>query len=358
MFSIALLLTTLLSSTQPTLAVMEKGRVESIQPTRVVSFIPQYGYATRRVSARLSQTEVQLVRRLQTIAETWNAATPPPGNFITWRIEDQAMTSPTIDIAAQALQVARTLLAIPDGAGSLRVAIIVGRSQAFIRQQLSTFKCEPSVASANGIYLMGATVCNRNVVVINLTGYLFLRSATQTITTQMETRQEPPLGSLSYLIVDRNLSSLAHEWTHVARNRLSGGYVPDNEPAWFREGLAEVTSGLARVRSSQGRYRYAHFHIIRLRKFSDWTKTCNKSISAYREQASTFNGCEYFVGAAAVELLLAKFGGFQKIFDLYANIRISGDFFASFRNTYRISIQDFERQVAVYRSHIAAVSKH
>jgi hypothetical protein len=328
-------------------------QIESLQPTRVVSFRPSYGYSPTRVSARLSQSEVDIIRRMQALAESWNPSTPPPTNLLNWRIEPSVTGSRTIELAIDAFHKARAFLSVPVNSGTVQIAIIIGRTQKYIQEQVAEFGCRPTLATSNGIYLMGATICNRNVIVINLTGYLFLRSITQPITTYMETRVEPRLSSMSYLIVDRNLSSLAHEWTHVARNRLSDGFVPDNEPAWFREGLAEVISGLSRVKASQGRYRYAHFHIIRLRKFSNWPNICGIRLFKFRTDTQFRSGCEYLAGAAALELLIAKYGGIPKILDLYADIRITGDFLESFTRTYRMSLREFERRADIYAKYIS-----
>lgn len=335
----------------------EVTKPAALQPTRVVSFRPQYGYSPTRVSAKLSQSEVDIIGRLQALAESWKPTTPPPTNLLNWRIEPSIEGSPTIRIAIQSFHEARALLSVPFNSGTVQIGIILGRTQKYIQEQVAQFGCKPALTASSGIYLMGATICNRNVIVINLTGYLFLRSLTQDITPAMEARREPSLASLSYLIVDRNLSSLAHEWTHVARNRLSDGFVPDNEPAWFREGLAEVISGLSRVRASQGQYRYAHFHITRLRKFANWPNICGIRLFAFRTDAQFSSGCEYLSGAAAVELLIAKYGGLPRILQLYADIEESGDFLESFRKTYRMSLREFERRADIYAKYISLAAK-
>lgn len=229
---------------------------------------------------------------------------------------------------------------------------IVGRTQNFIKDQIARIGCIPSSAIVNGVYLMGATVCNRNVVVINLTGYFFLRSTTQPITSRMEQRAEPALSATSYLMIDRNFSAIAHEWVHVSRNRLGNDFVPDNEPAWFREGLAEVISGLARVRAYGRAYPYLHFHVIRLRKFFDWNSRCPGPLRYYRSNGRIPSGCEYMKGAIATELLLAKYGGLGKIYELHRHIEETGDFLSAFRTTYGISLSTFERRADLYTSYI------
>lgn len=332
------------------------SRPASLRPTRVVSIRPTYGYSPGRIRVRLSQSEVDIIRRMQNIVDTWESASPPPTNLLNWRIEPSVAGSPTIALAIEAFHQARAFLSVPVNAGTVQIVVIIGRTQKFIQQQVDQFGCKPSLATSNGIYLMGATICNRSVIVINLTGYLFLRSAAQPITAQMEARREPGLSALSYLVVDRNLSSLSHEWTHVARNRLSQGFVPDNEPAWFREGLAEVISGLARAKAEGSRYRYLDFHVIRLRKFANWPNVCGIRLTEFRTNSDFASGCEYLSGAAAVELLIAKYGGIPKIIDLYAHIGDSGDFLESFRYTYGISLREFERRADIYARYISQAS--
>ena len=324
-----------------------------LQPSKVVTIKPAFGYAPTPIRARLSHSELDIIKRLQTLADTWVPATPPPVNFVSWHIEPSAEGSPTLARAREAFQEARAILSVPFNTGTLPVFIIVGRTQEFIKKEVAEFRCIPSIATAGGDFLMGATICNRSVVVINLSGYFFLRNADQRITSAMETRREPRFSALSYLIVDRNISSLPHEWTHVARSRLSDGFVPDNEPAWFREGLAEIVAALARVRAANGKYPFLHFHVIRLRKFSNWTSTCGLNLARFRTNVNSLNGCKYLTGAAAIELLIAKYGGIPKIITLYAHMRESGDFLESFRYTYGMSLTEFERRADVYARYIA-----
>lgn len=353
---IALALSLLLATTtgaHATAIAIPTGVPTSLNPTRTVSFRPYYGYSPERVRARLSQSEVDIITRMQKIADSWESASPPPSNLLNWRIEPSVAGSQTMSLAIDAFHQARAFLSVPFNSGTVQIAIIIGRTQKYIQEQVAEFGCKPTLATSNGIYLMGATICNRNVIVINLTGYLFLRSVTQPITMSMEARREPALSSMSYLIVDRNLSSIAHEWTHVARNRLSDGFVPDNEPAWFREGLAEIISGLSRVKASGGRYRYSHFHIIRLRKFANWPNICGIRLTRFRSNGDFASGCEYLSGGAGIELLLAKYGGIPKIITLYSHLRESGDFLESFEYTYGMSLREFERRADIYARYIS-----
>lgn len=329
-----------------------------LQPTKMVTIKPPYGYYVAPVRARYSKSEVDIVRRMQKIADTWNSDLQSVGNSVRWRIEPSAQNSVTLKIGMKAFNAARALLYIQNSESTLPITIIVGRTQEFLRQQVNGLGCQPQLALYEGDYIMGATICNRSVIVINLTGYLFLRSLTQQITTAMEQRREPPLSAMSYLIVGRNISGLAHEWAHVARNRLTDGFVPDNEPAWFREGLGEVISGLALARSSNGRVSYNHFHMIRLRKFSNWYDKCDGQLSRFRSNNSLPLGCEYLRGAAAIELLIANYGGMQKIVSLYENLRESGDFFSSFKFVYKMTVTQFEARADKYAAYISQAERY
>jgi hypothetical protein len=326
-----------------------------VEPTKVVTIKPAYGFYNSPVRTRLSKSEIDIIRRLQKIASDWEPASPPPINLIQWKIEPSAAQSATVALSIEAFNAARAFLSVPFNDATKPVVVVIGRSQAFLREQVNLLECQPNLALYKGEYLMGATICNRSVIVINLTGYLFLRYIGQPITTAMEQRPEPPFSTTRYTLVDRNVSGLAHEWTHVARNRLTDGFIPENEPAWFREGLAEVVSGLSRVKSSNGKLPYLHFHIIRLRKFSTWPNGCSASISTLRSNSKINGGCEYLRGAAALELLIANYGGLPKVIYLYEHMRESGDFFSSFKFVYNMTVAQFEARADTYARYISQV---
>jgi hypothetical protein len=360
-FAIVLVATSMMSSSlialkEPTRSSSKKPLV--LQPTKMVTIKPPYGYYVAPVRARYSKSEVDIVRRMQKIALTWNSDTQPIGNTLRWRIEPSAANSPTLALGIKAFYAARAFLSIPINESTVPITIIVGRTQEFLRQQVNALGCQPQLALYEGAYIMGATICNRSVIVINLTGYLFVRSLTQRITTAMEQRREPALSATSYLIVGRNISGLAHEWAHVARNRLTDGFVPDNEPAWFREGLGEVISGLALVKSTNNRLTYNHFHMIRLRKFSNWYDLCGGRLSKFRANNSLPRGCEYLRGAAALELLIANYGGIPKIVSLYEHMRATGDFFSSFKFVYKMTVPQFEVRADKYTSYISQAERY
>jgi hypothetical protein len=324
-----------------------------LEPTKVVTIKPPYGFYVAPIRTRLAKSEVDIIRRLQNLAVNWESASPPPINLIRWRIEPSVAASPTIALGIEAFHAARAFLSVPLNDATKSIVIVIGRTQEFLRTQVNLLGCQPNLALYQGAYIMGATICNRSVIVINLTGYLFVRSLSQKISLAMEQKPEPPISATSYILVDRNLSGLAHEWTHVARNRLTDGFIPDNEPAWFREGLAEVVSGLSRVKASNGRMTYLHFHVIRLRKFSNWPNSCGARLKNFRGNSALPGGCEYLRGAAAVELLIANYGGLTKIVNLYSHMRESGDFLASFQFTYGMSLGQFELRADNYARYIS-----
>lgn len=330
----------------------------ALHPTKVVTIKPPFGYFNAPIRVRLSKSEVDIVKRLQNIVDNWVPITTPTTNSLIWRIEPSAANSPTIALGIKALYAARTFLSVPENQATIPIIIIIGRTQEFLRTQVNSLGCQPQLALYEGAYVMGATICNRNVIVINLTGYLFVRSLSQPITLTMERKPEPPIASTNYVLVDRNLSGLAHEWTHVARNRLTDGFVPDDEPAWFREGLAEIIAGLSSAKAFDGQKSYLQFHVIRLRKFSNWTKKCGISLSAFRRNDSIPSGCEYLRGAAALELLIANYGGLAKIVALYQHMRESGDFFASFKYVYNMTVSQFETRADKYANYILQAQQY
>ena len=333
------------------------ARITPLYPTKVVTITPPRGYTPRPVRVRLSKSEQEMIELLDDIAENWNSDFPPPQKILQWRLEPSVENSRTLELSINILNATRAFLSVPANIGTFPIVIIVARTQKFIKEQVAALNCRPSLESTGGQYLMGATLCDRRVIVINLTGYFFLKSATQFITPEMEQRPEPLMRRTPFAEVDRNLSGLAHEWTHVARNRLTNGFVPNNEPAWFREGLAEIISGLSRVRSSNGLLSYLEFHVIRIRRFSNWSENCTAGLRTYRRTSSSLSGCEYLRGAAAMEMLLARHGGIPKIIELFGNITSTNDFFASFRQVYGFSVAAFEKRADIYAQHIRAATR-
>jgi hypothetical protein len=288
---------------------------------------------------------------MQTIADIW----APQVNIhapVKWYIEPGSEKSPTLELAIEALTEAQYLLSRPQLIDFSETSIVVGRTQKFLKETVSAQNCFPNLDFLNGDYLMGASICKRRVIVINLTGYFFVDSSSNLDLSLYETVPEPSLAKTPYLIADRNITSLAHEWTHRVRRLPSENPFAHNEPVWLSEGMAEIVGGLSLVKASGGKKTYLDFHVVRLRKFSNLQKTCLLSLTQYRMRSSKVSGCEYLRGAAAVELLLSRFGGIQNVNNLYDDSNLTGDFVQSFSNVYHMSLRAFEIRADKYMSYI------
>ena len=268
------------------------AKITPLSPTQVVEITPPYGYATKPIRVRLSKSEQDMIRLLQNIAKNWNSDFPPPQENLQWRIEASAERSRTLALSIDVLDATQAFYSVPAYIDARPIVVIVARSQAFIKQQVASLGCRPSLERNGGQYQMGAT----------------------------------------------------------------NGYVPNDEPAWFREGLAEIISGLSRVRASNGRMSYLDFHVIRIRRFFDWTKNCVAPLRTYRRTGDAGVGCEYLRGAAAFEMLLARHGGIPKVIELSTSIDSTNDFYASFRQVYGFSVTAFEKKADIYAQHSRTVT--
>lgn len=329
-----------------------------VEPTKVVTIKPPYGYSNSKITVRLSKSEVDIVRRLQALSVKQNYPPNITAIPIIWKLEPGVEKSQTFQLARRGLFATEELLGRPGEIDPYPIVIIVGRTQDFFRQEVAALGCAPDLRTTADQYLMGSTLCNRRVIVINLTGYYFLRYYGQKITTTMELKPEPTISAVSYLLVLRNIGSLAHEWTHVVRVLPSQGRVSSTEPAWLNEGMSEVLSGMSSVRASLGTMNYLQFHIIRLRKFSNWPNSCRLSLTAYRRASTTLGGCEYLRGAAAVELLVANYGGVRKLMALYDDANDTDDFFSSFQRIYGMSMRTFELKADKYARYISIAANY
>ena len=321
----------------------------------VVRVDPLFGYHRAPVEVLMSRAELVTVKRMERDIEVVGFGVPKSADAVEWRIEQSVAPSRTLDLSRRVLAQMQFLF---ETLGLFRVDptfIVVGRSQKFINDTLESLDCFPNLVRTGGVHLMGATLCNRRVVVINLTGYFFLQRAGDTLTTAMETLPEPGLSRFNYKIADRNLSGLAHEWVHVARASSNDGRVAADEPAWVREGFAELMAGIARVLAFSPRMEYVDFHVIRLRKFVDWGRACPEPLRSYRDDSDLLAGCEYYLGAMAMEYLVSRMGGLPKVIDLFRRSAETLDFSRSFRATYGMSLDAFEARVDVYLRTVAAL---
>jgi hypothetical protein len=304
----------------------------------------------------MTRQEVRTVARLSALVRELGNAVPQTSGAMDWRIESAAANSRTFDLARSVLVALQRIFERQGWTTVNGTVIVIARTQKFINAQLASVDCYPNLVRTGGVHLMGETVCGRRVIVINLTGYFFLRSVSQVLDDSMETRPEPLFSRVDFRLVDRNISGLAHEWAHVARAAAEGGVVAADEPAWFREGFAEMMAGIARVAAFGNRMSYLDFHVIRLRKFADWTRTCRGPLRVYRSTSQYMGGCEYYVGPLAVELLLARFGGLGTMFRMFAGVGDSMNFAHGFKKVYGIDIASFELIADRYIAGIRNVS--
>ena len=330
---------------------------EGVEPSRVVTVRPDYGYSPGPVRVRVSASEQRILRRLNSQSLNWSAPNPDIVRPIEWHIEPTAVRSRTVGLARAIMNTARDMMAWNGTSNPPLVHIVIGRTQRWIRSKVASLNCFPNLGGEGNQYVMGAALCNGRVVVMNLTGYLFLQRSGQVLTPVMEELPEPPLEQTSYLIAERNLTSLAHEWVHIARYPPRGSRSGQGEPTWFREGLSVVLAGMSKVRATSAEVTYQEFHIIRLRKFSNWATSCTQPISRYRFTNDTGGGCEYFIGSFGIELLLSDYGGVSKILRLYDLASQVRDWPVAFQAVYEMSLDEFEKKADRYISYVRAVAR-
>ena len=330
--------------------------VTGLEPVRTVTVVPPYGYYDPPIRVRLSATERRIIARLGREALTWEAPDADIGRPVVWHVEASARSSPTLSLAKRVLATARSLLAWDGDMVPAPVDIVVGRTQEFLEETVADLGCAPQRKIGDVAFLMGSTLCNGSVIVINLTGYLFIRKRDQRLDSYLERLREPPIAATWYLIVDRNMRSLAHEWVHVARFSPSSLRIARNEPIWMREGVAENLSGIAAVRATGGKLSYLEHHVISVRKFSRWTSTCTSPLRSYRTKESGDPGCEYFAGAAAASLLLADHGGLTRLLEYYRVAEAVGDWIPAFAIVYGMTLEQFEAKADRYIAQIRTLS--
>ena len=330
--------------------------VSGLEPIRTVTIVPPYGYYDPPIRVRLSATERRIISRLGREALTWDAPDADIGRPVIWHVEPAVASSPTLALARRVLATARSLLAWDGSTVPAPVDIVVGRTQDYLEGAVAKLGCSPQRTLGEATFLMGSTICNGSVIVINLTGYLFIRRRDQELTAYLERLREPPISATWYLIVDRNMRSLAHEWVHVARFSPLSLRIARNEPVWMREGIAENLSGMAAVRATGGRLSYLEHHVISVRKFSRWTSTCTRPLRAYRVKQAGDGYCEYFAGAAASSLLLADHGGLTRLHEYYRAADAVGDWITAFASVYGMTLDEFETKADRYIAQIRTLT--
>lgn len=323
---------------------------------RYVAVTPPFGKYDSPVRVFATSQEVDIMQRMQVVADQSPLAPLHLNGEVNWHVERSAQGSRTLALARRVWTVERQMLEIYGMVDGWKVEIIVARTQRYIRRTLREVRCYPSLESSGGVVLMGAALCDRRVIVINLTGYFFLRYPGQPITDEMETRPEPAIGSTSYLFVDRNMSGLAHEWAHVLRAQSARGNVRADEPYWFSEGWAQLMAGLGRVRAFSDRMTYLDYHVISLRRSYDWAHRCTSGLRAYRSYSDTSSQCIYYLGTLAVELLIAKYGGVGPMLRAFQMEDDTGNFSTAFRTVYGFSLEEFEKQADAYIDRLRAIA--
>lgn len=271
------------------------------------------------------------------------------GGDVKWYVESSARFSPTFALQRDILvALDRTLEQRVVVTKDWPVFIVIARSRAYVNRVLVDLGCVPNLSRTNGVVLMGASVCGRHVIVSNITGFLWLVRADQTITGTMERREEPPLAKIPYRVVMRNSSGLAHEFAHIWRAAGQKGLVRADEPAWFSEGFAEFWSGIAKVLAFPGRIPYVTQHVVRLRDFVNWPAMCPYPLAHYRTVTPLANGCEYHLGAAAVEYLYAKYSSLETTLTAFSHAADYATFEEGFKATFGITLTEFEKEADIY----------
>jgi len=316
---------------------------------------PGFGAYKAPLIATMTPAEMRIVNKAQEEVHRVNIVKPLSARLVTWYVEPSALNSPTVKLARKTLLGTQAMF---EGLGIFEAkatSIVIGRTQKFLRETVTRLGCYPNLARTWDQHLMGSSLCSDTIIVMNLSGYLFLTTPGQLVTKEMETRPEPPISSQSYLLVHRNISGLSHEWAHSVRTLMAGGEVPVGEPAWMREGFAEMVSGLARVKTFPLRTSYADFHAVKIHLFTNWASRCKLDLRGYAVNSDILAGCEYYKGLIGVEILLSDFGGLEKLMKLYKDTSVLRSFEASFLTNYGMTLPEFEVLADKYINDIAKI---
>jgi len=243
---------------------------------RYVLITPVIGKYQRPFRVFMTARELDVMTRM---GARLRAARKVPRSIVntgTYHVEPGSERSPMFLSQRAVLRELQRVLEKYNGTiADWKVDIVVGRTQKFLKSKLRELGCLTNLVSTDGVLQMGAALCGRHFLADNLTGYMFLRSSADVLTDAMEGAREPRVSTVPYLIAMRNLSGLAHEWAHIYRAAGQDGRVFTDEPAWVREGLAETWAGIAIVNSNIVRMTYTDWHVIRLRRFLDWSRRCD-----------------------------------------------------------------------------------
>ena len=322
--------------------------------TSVLSVTPPFGATPRNLAVVLTPRELLVTSRITREIQDLQSFTPQTLRLITWYVEPNSVDSPTIALARTVLIASQQIFETFNIFDGQATSIVIGRTQQFLNNTVSALGCFPNLSRTFGQHLMGAALCNDRVIVVNLSGYLFLESL-RPVTAADEIRAEPPLERRSYLLIERDATVLAHEWAHSVRTLIAGGRVPDGEPTWMSEGFAEMVDGLAQAKAFAPGLTFTEMHAIVVRLFSNWPTRCRLDVASYRIPAPQLAGCEYVLGFLAVELLLANHGGLGKLLELYKSITAYQTFADAFQAIYGMSLEQFEREANDYIREVASL---
>ena len=316
---------------------------------RYVLITPVIGRYQRPFRVFLTTRELDVMTRMGARLRAARKVPRAIVNTGTYHVEPGSERSPLFVSQRAVLRELQRVLEKYNGTiADWKVDIIVGRTQRYIKSTLRELGCQTNLVSTDGVLQMGAALCGRHFLVGNLTGYMFLRSSTDVLTDAMERAREPRVSTVPYLIAMRNLSGLAHEWTHIYRAAGQAGRVFTDEPAWVREGLAEVWAGIAIVNSNILRMTYTDWHVIRLRRFLDWSRRCDVNLVDFRLGSEATNGCEYFIGPLAIELLIARHGGLENLIKVFHLNDPEQGFLDDFEEVYGMTLAEFEKEADAY----------
>ncbi len=326
-------------------------------PGEYVTVRPIVGTSARPIRVFLTTVEKRVIAKLERVTSLVVDRPARNDALIRWYIEPSVRVSPTMLLQRRILTSLREMLEGADGVtAGWPVSIVIGRSQNFILSTLAQLDCRPNLDSQGGQILMGAAVCGRRVIVSNISGYLFLSRPGQAVTAEMETLPETPLFRTPFKIVFRNSSALAHEWMHIFRAAGLDGKIAPDEPGWYREGFAEIWAYIAKVREFDRSDGFLRMHVTRLRDFSNWARDCPGPLSRYRSGVS-LNGCEYYLGALAMEYLIATYGGLDKVLKAFEAGDSKPTFGEGFRSLYGVPLEQFEAEADRYIEIVRAAER-
>ncbi|MGA1363267.1 MAG: hypothetical protein ACO36A_10150 [Ilumatobacteraceae bacterium] len=325
---------------------------------RWVTIKPPLGRVDRPIVEFLTNEEIGVTRGIQRMIDLISDRVHVPfeGYDIEWHIEPSVVQSPMYAMQNKVLGALDSVLG-PESSfmRDWPIDIVVGRSQKWIQGVLRERGCTPNLSAWNGVILMAAAVCNRQFIVSNITGFLWIVNAQQRITPALEARREPLLSRVPYRLVSRGVTALAHEYVHIWRAAGSGGIVRPDEPAWYSEGIAEFWAGIGAVLANRDKLSYESQHVVRVRDFFDWPRSCTKPLSAYRVYSPLNNACEYHLGVMAIEYLYSRYSSLQTTLRAFSRAREFDTFEEGFAVVFGLSLQDFENEANRYIARIKRV---